>query len=80
MRNVPDPDDAFTARLEDLKARSVPASEITAAITVHERLRTAQAICHSLVPGGYSESAMLALLNALTEQAETLRAESAHDR
>jgi len=80
MRNVPDPVDAFIARVDDLKARAVPATEIAAAITVHERLRTAQAICHSLVPGGYSESAMLALLSALTEQAEVLRAESARDR
>lgn len=80
MRNVPEPEDMFTTRLEELKAKSVPASEIEAAITVHERLRTAQAICHSLVPGGYSESAMLALLKALSEQAQAERGGSAAKR
>jgi hypothetical protein len=77
MRKVPEPEDAFVTRVEDLKTRAIPASEIAAAITVHERLRTAQAICHSLVPGGYSESAMLALFTALSAQAEATRADAA---
>lgn len=77
MRNVPEPEDAFVTRVEDLKARAIPASEIAAAITVHERLRTAQAICHSLVPGGYSETAMIALFTALSAQAEVTKAEAA---
>ncbi len=80
MRNVPDPEDMFITRLEELRAKSVPAGEIEAAITVHERLRTAQAICHSLVPGGYSESAMLALLKTLSDQAQAERAERAAAR
>ncbi len=80
MRNVPDPIDAFTARLDELRAKGVPETEIAAAITVHERLRTAQAICHSLVPGGYSETAMIALMKALSEQAQADKAEAAARR
>jgi hypothetical protein len=65
---VHDTTDAFDQRLDVLQAGHVPPVEIDAAIAVYERLRTAQAICQALVPGAYSESAMLAVLSAISEE------------
>jgi hypothetical protein len=61
--------DAFDQRLDVLQAAHAPQVEIDAAIVVYERLRTAQAICQALVPGAYSETAMIALLDAICNEA-----------
>jgi hypothetical protein len=50
-----------------LQAGHVPQVEIDAAITVYERLRTAQSICQALVPNAYSASAILAVLEATAD-------------
>lgn len=60
--------DAFDERLDVLQAAHVPQIEIDAAIAVYERLRTAQSICQALVPGAYSESAVVALLEAICDE------------
>jgi len=60
--------DAFDQRLDVLQAGHAPQVEIDAAITIYERLRTAQSICQALVPGAYSETAMLALLEAISDE------------
>ena len=65
---VHDTTDAFDQRLDMLQAGHAPQVEVDAAIAVYERLRTAQAICQALVPGAYSESAMLALLAAISDE------------
>jgi hypothetical protein len=65
---VHDTTDAFDQRLDILQAGHAPQVEIDAAIAVYERLRTAQSICQALVPGAYSESAMLAVLEAIAEE------------
>ncbi len=67
--------DAFDVRLDLMQSAKVPQVEIDAAIAVYERLRTAQSICQVLVPGAYSESAVVALLTAISEEA---RARGAH--
>ncbi len=61
--------DAFDQRLDILQAAHAPQVEIDAAIVVYERLRTAQAICQALVPGAYSETAMISLLEAICNEA-----------
>ncbi len=61
--------DAFDQRLDILQAAHAPQVEIDAAIVVYERLRTAQAICQALVPGAYSETAMVSLLEAICNEA-----------
>lgn len=65
--------DEFDLRLDVLQAAKVPQVELDAAVTVYERLRTAQAICQALVPGAYSESAMVAVLTAISDEATQLR-------
>ena len=60
--------DSFDQRLDVLQAAHAPQVEIDAAIVVYERLRTAQSICQALVPGAYSESAVVALLVAISDQ------------
>jgi len=65
---VHDTTDAFDERLDILQAAHAPQLEIDAAIVVYERLRTAQSICQALVPGAYSESAVLALLSAISDE------------
>ena len=65
---VLDTTDAFDQRLDVLQAGHAPQLEIEAAIAVYERLRTAQSICQALVPGAYSETAMLALLEAISDE------------
>lgn len=65
---VHDTTDAFDQRLDVLQAAHVPQIEIDAAIAVYERLRTAQSICAALVPGAYSESAVVALLEAICDE------------
>jgi hypothetical protein len=61
--------DAFDQRLDVLQAAHAPQVEIDAAIVVYERLRTAQSICQALVPGAYSETAMISLLEAICNEA-----------
>ena len=53
---VHDTTDSFDQRLDVLQAAHAPQVEIDAAIVVYERLRTAQAICHALVPGERHEA------------------------
>jgi hypothetical protein len=65
---VHDTTDSFDQRLDVLQAGHAPQAEIDAAIAVYERLRTAQSICQALVPGAYSESAMLAVLGAIADE------------
>ncbi len=60
--------DAFDQRLDVLQAGHAPQVEIDAAIVIYERLRTAQSICQALVPGAYSETAMIALLEAISNE------------
>jgi len=69
MKIVNEVTDAFDERLDRMQAAKVPQVEIDAAILVYERLRTAQSICQALVPGAYSESAVVALLTAISEEA-----------
>ncbi len=63
---VTDSTDSFDQRLDVLQQGHAPQIEIDAAIVVYERLRTAQSICQALVPGAYSESAVVALLEAIS--------------
>jgi hypothetical protein len=65
---VHDSTDAFDQRLDVLQAAHAPQVEIDAAVVIYERLRTAQAICQALVPGAYSESAVVALLQAICDE------------
>jgi len=60
--------DPFDQRLDILQAAHVPQVEIDAAIAVYERLRTAQSICQALVPGKYSESAVISVLEAICDE------------
>ncbi len=60
--------DAFDERLDLLQAAHAPQTEIDAAVAVYERLRTAQAICQALVPGAYSEPAVISLLQAICDE------------
>jgi hypothetical protein len=69
MKIVNEQTDAFDERLDVMQRHKVPQVEIDAAIAVYERLRTAQSICQALVPGAYSESAVVALLTAINEEA-----------
>lgn len=57
--DVNDLTDEFDRRLEAQYKRKVPSDETDAAITVYERLRTARAICQSLLPAGFSEAAVV---------------------
>jgi hypothetical protein len=65
---VHDTTDSFDQRLDTLQAAHWPQVEIDAAVAVYERLRTAQSICEALVPGAYSESAVVALLQAISDE------------
>ena len=65
---VHDTTDAFDQRLDILQAAHVPQIEIDASIVVYERLRTAQAICQALVPGAYSETAVISILEAICDE------------
>ena len=65
---VHDSTDAFDQRLDILQAAHVPQVEIDASIAVYERLRTAQSICQALVPGAYSESAVISVLEAICDE------------
>jgi len=60
--------DSFDQRLDVLQAAHAPQVEIDAAIVVYERLRTAQSICQALVPGAYSETAMISVLEAICNE------------
>lgn len=60
--------DAFDERLDLLQAAHVPQIEIDAAVAVYERLRTAQSICQALVPGAYSETVVISLLQAICDE------------
>lgn len=65
---VHDTTDAFDKRLDVLQAAHAPQIEIDASIAIYERLRTAQAICEALVPGAYSETAVISLLEAICDE------------
>ncbi|MEO8524048.1 MAG: hypothetical protein ABI460_04980 [Caldimonas sp.] len=65
---VHDTTDSFDERLDILQAAHVPQIEIDASIAVYERLRTAQSICEALVPGKYSESAVVSVLEAICDE------------
>ncbi|MDQ2928284.1 MAG: hypothetical protein ABI330_17975 [Caldimonas sp.] len=65
---IHDTTDSFDQRLDVLQAGHAPQVEIDAAIVVYERLRTAQSICEALVPGAYSETAVFALLEAISDE------------
>ena len=65
---VHDTTDSFDHRLDELQAAHVPQAEIDAAVVIYERLRTAQSICQALVPGAYSETAMLAILESICDE------------
>ncbi len=65
---VTDSTDAFDQRLDVLQAAHAPQVEVDAATVVYERLRTAQSICQALVPGAYSETAVFALLQAISDE------------
>lgn len=65
---VHDTTDSFDERLDILQAAHVPQIEIDASIAVYERLRTAQSICEALVPGKYSESAVISVLEAICDE------------
>lgn len=54
MAKVNDMTDAFDRRLAaQEKGGRTPREELDAAITVYERMRTARAICQSLLPKGF---------------------------
>ncbi len=76
MKIVNEFPDAFDVRLELMQAAKLPQAELDAAVAVYERLRTAQSICQALVPGAYSESAVVALLTAISEEARARNARS----
>lgn len=65
--------DAFAEQLAILTAKQAAPHEIEAAKVLYERMRTSQAICGSLLPGKYSEPAVLAVLKALSDEAQALR-------
>ncbi len=65
---VLDATDSFDQRLDVLQASHWPEIEIDAAIAIYERLRTAQSICQALVPGAYSESAVIAVLQFISDE------------
>jgi hypothetical protein len=65
---IPATPDAFDERIEILRSKQVPQIEVDAAVTIYERLRTAQSICQALIPGAYSEPAVLALLAAISDE------------
>ena len=65
---VLDATDSFDQRLDVLQASHWPEIEIDAAIVIYERLRTAQSICQALVPGAYSESAVIAVLQSISDE------------
>ena len=65
---VLDATDSFDQRLDVLQASHWPEIEIDAAIAIYERLRTAQSICQALVPGAYSESAVIAVLQSISDE------------
>lgn len=76
---VRDTTDAFDRRLDMLQAGHAPQVEIDAATAVYERLLTAQNICAALVPGAYSESAVFALLQAISDEVAMRRSMETED-
>lgn len=71
-KTINDSADAFDQRIDVLKAAHVSPFEIDAAIAVYERLRTAQAISHAVVPGA-SESMVMTVLDAISDEVASLQ-------
>ena len=66
--------DNFDYRLDALHSGKTPESEITAAINIYERLKTAQSIVESLHPTGGSPSGLLtSVFEALCVEAKEQR-------
>jgi hypothetical protein len=63
----------FEQRLDLLRASHASQFEIDAAVAVYERLRTARAICEAVAPDAFSESAMLSVLDALSDEVAGLQ-------
>ncbi len=70
MKDAPD---AFDTRIEALKSAHASQFEIDAAIAVCERVRTAQAIGQAVAPEGASESFVMTLLDALSDEVAALQ-------
>lgn len=60
-KGINDLTDAFDTRLQAMQRGRAPRAEEDAAITVYERMRTARSICEALLPGNYTEAAVVAL-------------------
>jgi hypothetical protein len=71
-KTINDTADAFEQRLDVLRAAHTSHFEIDAAVAVYERLRTAQAISHAVIPGA-SESMVMTVLDALSDEVSSLQ-------
>lgn len=60
-QQVMDGTDAFDHKLELLRRANAPEVEVTAAIAVYERVRTAKAIAQALLAKGADEALVVAL-------------------
>lgn len=69
MKDVFDGSDAFDARLAVLQRAGAPEAEVTAAIAVYERVRTAKAIAQALLPGA-TDAELVALAAAMGAAAQ----------
>jgi hypothetical protein len=69
----PEPSGVFEQRLASLRAAHAPQFEIDAAVAVCQRLRTARAVCESVLADSYSESAVLTVLDALSDEVAALQ-------
>lgn len=70
MKDAPD---AFDLRIDALKGAHASPFEIEAAMAVFERVRTAQAIGQAIAPEGASESLVMSLLDALSDEVAALQ-------
>ncbi|NUZ05022.1 hypothetical protein [Piscinibacter koreensis] len=72
-KSGPEAAGAFEQRLAALRAAHAPQFEIDAAVAVCERLRTARAVCDAVLADSYSESAVLTVLDALSDEVAALQ-------
>ncbi len=68
---VNDMTDAFDRRLEAAERNRVDRTEVDAWIAVYERVRTAKAICESLLPAGYSGAEVVAVAGEIARLAQS---------
>ena len=68
-KGINDLTDEFDTRLGAMRVSRAPIEERDAATAVYERMRSARAICQALLPGAFSEAAVLTVLGEISLEA-----------